>query len=223
MTNTIDRSMTESGWDEAAVLAGLRRGDNDAFEEVFRRYGARMIATARRLLGNEEDARDAVQEAMLSAFKAVGRFEGGSQIGTWLHRIVVNAALMRLRSRRRKPESSIEDLLPSFQADGHRVLPARDELDPAEAVEQAQLLSLLRASVEDLPEGYRQVYVLRDIEELSSEEVGLAMGLTPNAVKIRLHRARQALMALVKQRYHRETGAVKTPGTGQQRCDRASR
>lgn len=200
MTYDIDTAGQVQGWNEAQVLAGLRRGDDDAFEQVFRRYGARMIATARRLLGNEEDARDAVQEAMLSAFKAVARFEGGSQIGTWLHRIVVNAALMRMRTRRRKPESSIEDLLPSFQADGHRVLLARDELDPAEALEQAQLLALLRSCVDDLPEGYRQVYMLRDIEELSSDEVALAMGLTPNAVKIRLHRARQALMGLVKRR-----------------------
>lgn len=202
MTNDTDMTATP-GWDEAGVLDGMRRGDDDAFEQVFRRYGARMIATARRLLGNDEDARDAVQEAMLSAFKAVARFEGGSQIGTWLHRIVVNAALMRMRTRRRKPESSIEELLPSFQADGHRVLMARDELDPAEALEQEQLLSLLRACVDELPEGYRQVYVLRDIEALSSDEVALAMGLTPNAVKIRLHRARQALMALVKARYAR--------------------
>lgn len=190
-----------TGWDESRVLAGLRQGDDEAFSLVFRRYGARMLATARRLLGNDEDARDAVQEAMLSAFKAVGRFEGGSQIGTWLHRIVVNAALMRMRSRRRKPEASIEDLLPSFNTDGHRVLQAADETDPAEALEHTRRLALLRSCVDALPEGYRQVYVLRDVEELSSEEVALAMGLTPNAVKIRLHRARQALMTLVKQRY----------------------
>ena len=115
---------TDRTWNEQRVLEGLRRGDDDAFEQVFRRYGGRMLATARRLLGNDEDARDAVQEAMLSAFRAVGRFEGGAQIGTWLHRIVVNAALMRMRSRRRKPEASIEDLLPDYQADGHRLLKA---------------------------------------------------------------------------------------------------
>lgn len=199
---TDERHATEvPGWDEQQVLAGLRRGDDDAYAQVLRRYGPRMLATARRLLNNEEEARDAVQEAMLSAFKAAPRFAGDSLVGTWLHRIVVNAALMRLRSRRRKPEVAIEDLLPSFQADGHRVLQAQGDPYPDEALEQAQLLALLRACVPELPAVYREVYVLRDIEEWSSEEVAVAMGLTPNAVKIRLHRARQALITLVQQRY----------------------
>lgn len=199
MTN--DEQVHPAGWDEATVRAGLQRGDDDAFEQVFRRYGGRMLATARRLLRNDEDARDAVQEAMLSAFKAAGRFEGDAQIGTWLHRIVVNAALMRLRRRHRKPETSIEELLPVFQADGHRAVPANDESFPDKLAERGQLLALLREAVQELPDQYREVYLLRDIEELSSDEVALAMGITPNAVKIRLHRARQALMALVKKRF----------------------
>jgi RNA polymerase sigma-70 factor (ECF subfamily) len=206
MTYDTTLAETDRGWDEQQVLSGLRRGDDEAYEQVFRRYGGRMLSTARRLLGNDEDARDAVQEAMLSAFKAVGRFEGGAQIGTWLHRIVVNAALMRMRSRRRKPEASIEDLLPDYQADGHRLLKAEGDPYPDEQLEKAQLLALLRSCVDDLPEGYRQVYLLRDVEELSNEEVALAMGLTPNAVKIRLHRARQALMTLVQQRYATKPG-----------------
>jgi RNA polymerase sigma-70 factor (ECF subfamily) len=201
MTYDTTLTQTDRGWNEREVLDGLRRGEDDAYEQLFRRYGGRMLATARRLLGNDEDARDAVQEAMLSAFKAVGRFEGGAQIGTWLHRIVVNAALMRMRSRRRKPEASIEDLLPDYQADGHRLLRAEGDPYPDELVEKAQLLALLRACVDELPDGYKQVYVLRDVEEMSNDEVALAMGLTPNAVKIRLHRARQALMTLVQQRY----------------------
>jgi RNA polymerase sigma-70 factor, ECF subfamily len=200
MTLNTHANVATCEWNESAVLEGLRRADDDAFALVFRRYGSRMLATARRLLGNEEDARDAVQEAMLSAFKAVGRFEGGAQIGTWLHRIVVNAALMRLRTRRRRPESSIDDLLPTYQADGHRVLTSDDELPIDEALARDEMLQVLRACVDDLPEAYRQVYLLRDVEGLSSDEVALAMGLTPNAVKIRLHRARQALIALVRKR-----------------------
>jgi RNA polymerase sigma-70 factor (ECF subfamily) len=200
MTRALDATTAGPEWNEATILDGLRRRDDDAYTLVFRRYGSRMLATARRLLGNEEDARDAVQEAMLSAFKAVGRFEGGAQIGTWLHRIVVNAALMRLRTRRRRPESSIDDLLPTYQADGHRVLSSDDELPIDEALDRDEMLQVLRSCVDELPDGYRQVYLLRDVEELSSDEVALAMGLTPNAVKIRLHRARQALIALVRKR-----------------------
>ena len=203
MSHDIMPAAADSPWNEQQVLDGMRRGDDDAYEQVFRRYGGRMLATARRLLGNDEDARDAVQEAMLSAFRAVGRFEGGAQIGTWLHRIVVNAALMRMRSKRRKPEASIEDLLPDYQGDGHRLLKAEGDPYPDQIVERDQLLALLRSCVPELPDGYRQVYLLRDVEEMSNEEVALAMGLTPNAVKIRLHRARQALMTLVQQRYTR--------------------
>ena len=188
-------------WNETQVLDGLRRGQDWAFELVLRRYGSRMLATARRLLRNDEDARDAVQEAMLSAFRAVGQFAGNAQIGSWLHRIVVNAALMRLRSRKRKPEGSIEELLPSYLSDGHRAASADDDLFPDEVLEQAQLLCLLRECAAELPEVYRQVYLLRDVEEMSSEDVAALMGITPNAVKIRLHRGRQALMTLVQRRY----------------------
>jgi RNA polymerase sigma factor (sigma-70 family) len=103
---------------EAQLLAGLRRGEDDAFEQLVRQYSGRLLATARRLLCSEHDAQDAVQEAFLSAFKAMGQFTGAAKLSTWLHRIVVNAALMKLRSRRRKPEEPIEELLPRFDAQG---------------------------------------------------------------------------------------------------------
>lgn len=198
---TYQDSVDTHAWDESEVLAGMRRGDEQAFAQVYRRYGGRMLATARRLLRNDEDARDAVQEAMISAFRGAARFDGDAQIGTWLHRIVVNAALMRLRTRKRKPETSIEEMLPTFRADGHRVLSSSDEPYPDCALEQAQLLALLRSCVHELPEMYRQAYVLRDMEDMSNDEVALALGVTPNAVKIRVHRARQALMTLVRRKY----------------------
>src|SRR5262245_21125041 len=88
---------------ETQLLERLRRGEDEAFDQFVRQYSRRLLATARRLLGNEHDAQDAVQEAFLSAFKAVVQFTGNAKLSTWLHRIVVNAALMKLRSRRRKP------------------------------------------------------------------------------------------------------------------------
>jgi RNA polymerase sigma-70 factor (ECF subfamily) len=187
-------------WDEQAILDRLRRGDELAFELVVRRYGGRMLSVARRLLRDEEEARDAVQDALLSAFRSVHRFEGGAQIGTWLHRIVVNAALMRMRSRRRRPETPIEELLPVFGPDGHRAFRADERPGADEQLEREQLRSRVRECVERLPEGYREVYLLRDIDELSTEETAAALGITPNAVKIRLHRARQALTMLVRKR-----------------------
>ena len=187
-------------WDEAAIVVRLRQGDDAAFELMVRRYTGRMLAVAHRLVRDEEEARDAVQDALLSAFRSMHRFEGGSQLGTWLHRIVVNSALMRLRSRRRRPECSIEDLLPVFGPDGHRVMSPDEGANAHEQLEREQLLMLVRQSVNELPEGYREVYLLRDVEELSTEEAAAVMNITPNAVKIRLHRARQALMTLVRHR-----------------------
>ena len=107
--------------DETALVAALKAGEEWAFELMVRTFGGRLLAVARRFMRNEEDARDVVQSAYLSAFRALDQFEGSSQLSTWLHRIVVNTALMRLRSQRRKPEESIEDLLPSFVEDGHHV------------------------------------------------------------------------------------------------------
>src|SRR5438132_11627990 len=98
--------------EEAALVAELRAGDEPAFERMVRLYSPRMLAAARRILGNEEDARDAVQDAFISAFKAMTSFEGESRLATWLHRIGINAALMRLRSRQRKNERPISELLP---------------------------------------------------------------------------------------------------------------
>jgi RNA polymerase sigma-70 factor (ECF subfamily) len=197
-------------WDEQSILLGLRSGEDEAYELVFRRYGSRMLAVARRFLGNEEDAQDAVQDAMLSAFRALDRFEGGSQLGTWLHRIVVNAALMKLRRRRNHRETSIEELLPGYDVDGHRELRVAGDPFPDEQLEREELRALLRESVSELPEGYRQVYLLRDVEELSTEETATALGLSANAVKIRLHRARQALITLVQRRYAERGGAIST-------------
>lgn len=187
-------------WDEPAMVARLRNGEDEAFELLVRRYGGRMLAVARRLVRDEDEARDAVQDALLSAFRSMPRFEGDARLGTWLHRIVVNAALMRLRTRRRHPECSIDDLLPAFGPDGHRAFRPGEEPGADEQLEREQLLALVRASAEQLPDGYREVYLLRDVEELSTEEAAAALGITPNAVKIRLHRARQALMTLVRRR-----------------------
>src|SRR5215203_6288229 len=101
------------------LVRRLKAGDEDAYATIVRTFGGRMLAVARRFLHDEDLARDAVQDAFLSAFRAIGSFDGDAHIATWLHRIVVNAALMKLRTRRRKPEQSIEPMLPAFAEDGH--------------------------------------------------------------------------------------------------------
>lgn len=158
-----------------------------------------MLAVARRLVRDEEDARDAVQEAFLAAFRSIGGFEGGCRLSTWLHRIVVNGCLMRLRSRRRHPEEPIENLLPKFLPDGHQVdHPSAAWNEPVDALlQRREVCDLVRRSIDKLPETYRTALVLRDIEELSTEEAARLLGVTENALKIRLHRARQALRTLL--------------------------
>lgn len=196
------RSTNGAVIDDPALLAALRAGHEWAFETMVRLYGGRLLAVARRFTRNDADAQDVVQSAYLSAFRALSEFEGACQLSTWLHRIVVNTALMRLRSRRRKPEESIEDLLPAFQEDGHHVEQFSEWGAPADQLmERKETRATVRACVERLPENYRAVLMLRDIEELSTQDVATMLTMTPTAVKVRLHRARQALSTLLRQEY----------------------
>jgi RNA polymerase sigma-70 factor (ECF subfamily) len=183
---------------EGALLAGLRSGDSAAFEELVRTYGSRLFAVARRMLASEADARDAVQDAFLSVFRALPSFAGESRLSTWLHRIVVNAALMKMRSRRRRPEEAIDDLLPRFIEDGHHVEEFADWQLPAdEQIARSETCAMVREAIGRLPESYRTVVMLRDIDQLDTETVARMLGVSPNAVKIRLHRARQTLRTLL--------------------------
>lgn len=183
---------------EASLVARLQAGEDRAFDELAEEYSGRLYATARRMLGNDQDAQDAVQEAMLGAFQSIHKFEGGSKLSTWLTRITINKCLMRLRTKRRKPECSIDALLPTFKEDGHPThwtphwRPSDDAHD-----QRTELHAKVREKIEELPENYRTVLLLRDVQQLSTEDVAEALGDTPNAVKVRLHRARQALKTLL--------------------------
>jgi RNA polymerase sigma-70 factor, ECF subfamily len=184
--------------DERELVNGLRNGDPEAFERLVQTFGGRLLAVTRRILRDEEDARDAVQEAFVSAFKARAQFNADSRVSTWLHRIAVNAALMKLRTKRRKPEAALDDLMPGFKDDGHHteMFVAWDE-PVDEAMARRQQAEFVREAIAQLPDSYRQVLLMRDIEGKDTEETATAMGLTPNAVKIRLHRARLALRTII--------------------------
>jgi RNA polymerase sigma-70 factor (ECF subfamily) len=192
---------TEAASAEELLVRGLRAGDASSYEKLVRTYAGRMLAVARRLLGNDEDAQDALQDAFVSAFRAIEKFSGQARIGTWLHRIVVNAALMKLRRRKSRPEQPIETLLPGFLPDGHAARPAAEWRQTAhEALQQSETRAFVRECIAQLPETYRVVLQLRDIDELDTEETASLLGIQPNAVKTRLHRARQALRTLLDQR-----------------------
>ncbi len=163
-----------------------------------RECGGAMLAVARRLLRDEEAARDVVQEAFTSAFRSIHAFREASRLSTWLHRIVVNAALMHLRRTGRRPEAPIDDLLPTFDETGHH----RNAVEPYPITAEAALIeketrARVRTCIDRLPTTYRTVLMLRDIEELSTAEAAKLLDISENAVKIRLHRARQALATLL--------------------------
>jgi RNA polymerase sigma-70 factor, ECF subfamily len=184
---------------EEHLLAQLRAGEEGAFELAVRRFGGRMLATARRFLNNECDAQDAVQEAFASAFRALDKFNGDSLLSTWLHRIVVNAALVQLRSKKRHGEQSIETLLPRFDRDGEWIDQQATCTNAAETLlESRDSREMVRRCIERLPEKYRSVLLLRDIEELDTDESARSLAVSANTVKVRLHRARQALKTLLE-------------------------
>jgi RNA polymerase sigma-70 factor (ECF subfamily) len=183
---------------ESAFIERLRQGDDIAFEKLVREHSRRMLAVARRMLRTEEDARDAVQEAFTNAFRGLDRFDGKARLSTWLHHIVVNACLMRLRTRRRKPESRIDELLPHFYDDGHRTDPgpAWREVGP-DSAEERELCTRVRHAIDQLPEIHRTALLLRDIEGLDTAEAAAALGIAQEALKMRVHRARQALRTIL--------------------------
>ena len=192
------RSATMDLLDEGELLEGLRRGDEGSFEILVRHYGGRMLSVARRLLRVEEDAQDAVQEAFLSIFRSIDRFRGESALSTWLHRIVVNTALMKLRRVSSRPEVKIEDCLPSFDPEGRHAGPIRPWSTPADSVLREETRAQVRERIAMLPPMYRMVVVLRDIEGWDTAETARALGISSTAVKVRLHRARRALVSLLR-------------------------
>jgi RNA polymerase sigma-70 factor, ECF subfamily len=190
---------------DRALIARLKNGDGDAYEEAVRVYSGRLLIVTRRILGNDEEARDALQDTFLSAFRSIARFEGDSRLSTWLHRIAVNAALMKVRTRKRKPERSIEELLPAYREDGHHAEGFVSWEPPVDvAMEIAHNRALVRECIAALPEQYRVALILRDIEDMDTADVAAMLGISPNAVKIRCHRARQALRTLLAPHFKKE-------------------
>ena len=194
---------------DAGLVARLKAGDPGAFEIMVRTMGGRLLSVARRMLRDEEAARDAVQDAFLSAFRSLDGFDGQAQLSTWLHRIVVNAALMKIRTRQRRPEQPLEPLLPTFADDGHHAEPVASWSEsPERMLEQQETRTIVRAAIAELPETYRVALLLRDIDGLSTREAAVALGISDNALKLRLHRARQALTTLLQKRLGSRQGST---------------
>mgnify|MGYP001793412881 CR=1 FL=1 len=200
MAEAADIQPSTFGDDEAELLAGLRAGDNAAYEHLVRTYSPRLMAVAKRFLRDEQDAADALQDAFINAFRNLDKFNEQARLSTWLHRIVVNASLTKLRKAGRRSEVSIDGLLPAFTADGHLASanPAWG-ITPDEIAQDRERKSWVREQIERLPDDYRDIILLRDIEEMDTAETADLLGISTGAVKTRLHRARQALKALLEE------------------------
>lgn len=185
--------------DERAFVAALQAGDRTAFERLVREHGGRLLAVARRMVRDEATAQDCLQDTFLSVHRAIGRYKPNGSLAGWLHRIAVNACLMRLRTAKRLAETPIDDLLPAFDAGGIRVGEPRTEIrDPEDALEETRIRRYMRQKIDELPDGYRIVLLLRDIEGYSTREAAEMVGVAEGALKVRLHRARAALKTLVE-------------------------
>jgi RNA polymerase sigma-70 factor, ECF subfamily len=194
-----EQPSAEEARDQTSFVARLRDKDPAACEALVRQFGGKMLTIAHRYLRCDDDCADAVQEAFVSVFQAVGTFEGQSKLDTWLHRILVNVCLMKLRNRSWRRTSSIEDLLPAFDESGHYAQTIRGwRQGPDERLLRDETRALVRRCIDVLPEDYRTVLLLRDIDQLSTAETAKMLGDAPNTIKTRLHRARQALRTLLE-------------------------
>ncbi|MEO6226361.1 MAG: RNA polymerase sigma factor [Thermomonas sp.] len=180
--------------DDALVLR-VQSGDRQAFRHIMQRCNQRLFRIARGVVNNDAEAEDVVQAAYVHAYGKLSTFRGDAALLTWLTRIVLNEAYGRLRQQR--PTVAIEQL-EMVQADGCQVIPFPSKFgseDPASIASRAQIRTLLEHAIEDLPEPFRIVFVMREIEQCSVEETSVALGLRAETVKTRLHRARRLLRA----------------------------
>ena len=191
--------------DEQRLVEAARGGDVGAFEELVRRYDRNVFRIAQHITQNREDAEDVVQDAFLKAFQNLGQFQGQSKFYTWLVRIAVNEALMRLRRRRPERFVSIDEDIKTEEDSMPREI-ADWSPNPEQLYNQGELKEILQKTIQGLPPGFRTVFILRDVEGLSTEETADALGLSVPAVKSRLLRARLQLRERLTKYFKRRNG-----------------
>jgi RNA polymerase sigma-70 factor (ECF subfamily) len=181
------------------LVARARQKDFAAFEELLDRYEDKVFRLAYRFVRNESEAKEILQDTFLLIWRKLDTFKGDAQFSSWVYRVAANTALMRLRSQRRHPEISTEEL-PSGYLDQNRNLPAAGEnwsRRPDDELQSKELRGHIQEAVDALPDLYRTVFLIRDVEGLSTEETAEVLGVSIPTVKTRLHRARLALRAAI--------------------------
>jgi RNA polymerase sigma-70 factor (ECF subfamily) len=178
---------------ESGLIARILAGEKELFHELIRPYERMAYLTLFAILKNETEAEDAAQETVISAYRHLASFRGEAKFSTWLTTIAINEGRKRLRKAKGAAEESIEALAEDHEGDFTPVRLTDWREIPLEALERKELREALRSAVAELPDIYRQVFTLRDLEELNIEETAQALGINPGAVKVRLHRARMML------------------------------
>ena len=178
--------------DEAAIVAQARLGDAKAFSELLRRYEGKIFRLAQHITQNREDAEDVLQEAFLKAYEHLDQFQGQSKFYTWIVRIAVNQALMKLRKRKTDRSVSLDETIDTGEDTVAREIAAWDE-NPEQQYSREEINEILSSAIDGLAPIYRAVFVLRDVDELSTDETAEALELSVPAVKSRLLRARLQL------------------------------
>jgi RNA polymerase sigma-70 factor, ECF subfamily len=204
----IENKGTEAPSEESILVEAARSGDIGAFESLVRRYDRNVFRIAQHITQNREDAEDVVQDAFLKAYQNLGQFQGQSKFYTWLVRIAVNEALMRLRRRRPERMVSIDENVQTEEDSMPREI-ADWSPNPEQQYTQAELKDILGKTIQGLPPSFRTVFVLRDVEGLSTEETAAALELSVPAVKSRLLRARLQLRERLNKYFKRREGDTK--------------
>lgn len=183
---------SQAGFDEGTLVTRARGGDNLAFSDLVKRYEAKIFRLAQHITQNREDAEDVLQETFLKAYEHLDQFQGNSKFYTWIVRIAVNQALMKLRRRKTDKSVSLDETIDTGEDTVTREIAAWDE-DPEQRFSREELGEILNTSIEGLTPTYRSVFLLRDVEDLSTEETAEALNISVPAVKSRLLRARLQL------------------------------
>jgi RNA polymerase sigma-70 factor (ECF subfamily) len=177
---------------DTRLIERLKAGDQNALEEAFNLYSAKLYNVAHKILGQAADAEEVIQDVFLTVYRKASTFQGNSQFSTWLYRLTVNAALGKIRRSKKRNEVEYDEFLPKFQNDGHHaVRPVIDWSDTLDRkYQQKEIQQLLASALAELKPADKSVVVLSDLEGMSDKEIAATLDLTVSAVKTRLHRAR---------------------------------
>jgi RNA polymerase sigma-70 factor, ECF subfamily len=199
----LSTSTAHPGFDEGALVARAKAGDASAFSELVKHYDRRVFRMAKQITQNDDDAEDVLQETFLKAFTHLDNFQGNSKFYTWLVRIAVNEALMKLRKRRSDRTVPLDEPIDTGEDEMVREIAVWDE-NPEDRYSREELANILDEAVQSLKPAYRTVFILRDIEELTIEETAEALNLSISAVKSRLLRARLQLREKLTRQFKRK-------------------